>query len=137
MSEIMGVTNFTVQLEQVLFFSEYIFFILICNNILLVVVPGRSRYKWLSVSIRKISHKNKRLVIVLGVVHKLRRQYFGFFFDHITPSVDIFYLMKVDKKSTFLNYLPPSSCKRSLWTTPIRIWKFVNSQRKENPHDLQ
>ena len=40
------------------FFSEYIFFSLICNNILLAVVPGRSRYKWLSLSIRKISQKN-------------------------------------------------------------------------------
>ena len=35
------------------------------------------------------------------------------FFDHLsTPSVDIF-----DKKSTFLDYPPPSSCKRILWIT--------------------
>ena len=43
----------------------------------------------------------------IGVVHKLRWQDFGFFWQP-TPSVDIFYLMKVDKKSTFLDYLPPS-----------------------------
>ena len=29
------------------------------------------------------------------------------FFDHLPPSVDIFYLINVDKKSTFLDYLPP------------------------------
>ena len=40
------------------------------------------------------------------------------FFDHLTPFIDIFYLINIDKKLTFLNYLPPSSCKRSLWTTP-------------------
>ena len=41
-------------------------------------------------------------------------------------KVDIFYLIKVDKKSIFLDYLPPSSCKRSLWTTPYKprlIWE--------------
>ena len=36
------------------------------------------------------------------------------FFDKLPPSVDIFYLVNVDKKSTFMDYLPPSSCKRSL-----------------------
>jgi hypothetical protein len=39
------------------------------------------------------------------------------FFDHLLPSIDISYLMNVDKKSKILDYLPPSSCKRSLWTT--------------------
>ena len=29
---------------------------------------------------------------------------FGFF-DHLPPSVDTFYLINVDKKSTFLDYL--------------------------------
>ena len=40
------------------------------------------------------------------------------FFDHLPPWVDIFYGMNVDKKWTFLDRLPTSSCKRSLWTTP-------------------
>ena len=40
------------------------------------------------------------------------------FFDHLTPCVDIFYLINVDKNKTFLDYLPTSSCKRSLWTPP-------------------
>ena len=35
-------------------------------------------------------------------------------FDHLPPSVDIFYLINVDEESTFLDYLPPFSCKRSL-----------------------
>ena len=41
---------------------------------------------------------------------------FWLFFDHLLPSVGI----NVEKKSRFLDYLylPPSSCKRSLWTTP-------------------
>ena len=34
-------------------------------------------------------------------------------FDHLPPSLDIYYLIKVDKKSTFSDYLPLSSCKRS------------------------
>ena len=42
---------------------------------------------------------------------------FGFFWPP-TPCVDIFYGMNVDKKWTFLDHLPTSSCKRSLWTTP-------------------
>ena len=29
------------------------------------------------------------------------------FFDHLPPSIDIFYLMDVVKKSTILDYLPP------------------------------
>ena len=40
------------------------------------------------------------------------------FFDHLPPCVDTFYGMNVDKKWTFLNHLPTSSCKRSLWTIP-------------------
>ena len=32
---------------------------------------------------------------------------FWLFFDHLPPFVDIFYLMNVDKKSTFLDHLPP------------------------------
>ena len=43
---------------------------------------------------------------------------FRAFFDHLPPSIDIFYPIDVDGRSTFLDYLPPSSCKRSLWTTP-------------------
>ena len=38
------------------------------------------------------------------------------FFGHLPPYVDIFYLIRVDKKPTFLDYLPTSSCQRSLWT---------------------
>ena len=37
-----------------------------------------------------------------------------FFFDHLTPCVDNFYGMNVDKKLTFLDHLPTSSCKRNL-----------------------
>ena len=44
-------------------------------------------------------------VIYLGVFHKLRWQDFDFFWPP-TPSVDIFYLMNVDKKRTFLDHLP-------------------------------
>ena len=40
------------------------------------------------------------------------------FFDHLPPYVDIFYLINVDKKSTFLDSLPTSSYQRSLWTPP-------------------
>ena len=57
----------------------------------------------------------------LGGVHKLRLQYSGFFFDHLPPSVYIFYVMKVYKKSIFLTTYPSSSCKRSLWTAPYCI----------------
>ena len=47
---------------------------------------------------------------------------FWIFFDHLlTPHVDIFYLINVDKKLTFLDYLPTTSCKRSLWTTPYQL----------------
>ena len=48
------------------------------------------------------------------------------FFDHLPPYVDIFYGMNVDKKWTFLDHLPTSSCKRSLWTTPYLDTSIVN-----------
>ena len=39
------------------------------------------------------------------------------------PScVEIFYLIKVDKNKTFLDYLPTSSCKRSLWMPPYEMY---------------
>ena len=53
----------------------------------------------------------------LGGIHKLRLQDL-FFFDHLPPSVYIFYGTKVYKKSIFLTTYPPTSCKRSLWTAP-------------------
>ena len=40
------------------------------------------------------------------------------FSDHLLPYVYVFYGIKVDKKWTFLDHLPTSSCKRSLWTPP-------------------
>ena len=40
------------------------------------------------------------------------------FFDHLSTCIDIFYGMNADKKWTFLDHLPTSSCKRILWTTP-------------------
>ena len=50
----------------------------------------------------------------------------------LTTSVDIFYLMNIDKKWTFLDHLPPFPCKRSLWTAPYpkirRIFFFVKLQ---------
>ena len=55
------------------------------------------------------------------------------FFDHLplvlpTPYVDIFYGMNVDQKWRFLDHLPTSSCKRSLWMTP--------KQRQAFKHDV-
>ena len=48
---------------------------------------------------------------------------FWLFFDHLSPSVKIFYNMNVEKKWTFLNHLP--LCKHSLWTTtPSIVMKF-------------
>ena len=48
------------------------------------------------------------------------------FFDHLPPCVDIFYGMNVvDKKWTFFYHLPTSSCKRSLWTTPYLVPRYV------------
>ena len=40
------------------------------------------------------------------------------FFDHLSSCVDIFNDINVDKNWTFLDHLPTSSCKRSLWTAP-------------------
>ena len=51
------------------------------------------------------------------VVYKLCWQDFVSFY-HLPPSVDIFYLVNIDKKWTFLEPPPPSSCKRSLWRGP-------------------
>ena len=63
------------------------------------------------------------LTSYLGVVHKLRWQVFGFF-DHQSHCVDIFNGMIIEKKWPFMDHLPTSSCKRSLWTTPYFIFTF-------------
>ena len=55
-----------------------------------------------------------------GGVHKLRLQHLAFF-DHLPPSVYIFYGIKVYKKSIILTTYPPSSCKRSLWMPPYLV----------------
>ena len=51
------------------------------------------------------------------------------FLSHLPPSVDIFYLINVDKKSTCLDYLTPSSCKHSFRTTPKSIDVVVSFLR--------
>merc|ERR1712008_329696 len=45
-------------------------------------------------------------ILTLGGVHKLRLQDLSFF-DHLPPSVYIFYGIKVYKKSIFLTTYPP------------------------------
>ena len=79
------------------------------------------------------------VVAAQGTIHILRKQiwrvfgplspyrkraftnYVEKFLSFLTPYVDIFYLINVDQKSTFLNYLPISSCQRSLWMPPTHI----------------
>ena len=53
----------------------------------------------------------------IEVVHKLSWQDFHFFWPP-TPCIDDSNGMNVDKKWTFLDHLPTSSCQHSLWTTP-------------------
>ena len=57
---------------------------------------------------------------ILGGVHKLRLQDLSFF-DHLPPSVYIFYGIKVYKKSIFLTTYPPPLvnvvCERPLTVT--------------------
>ena len=48
-------------------------------------------------------------------------------YDHLPPYVDIFYLMNVDKKMIFLDYLPTSSFQCSLWLLPSpKYTQFLN-----------
>ena len=47
-----------------------------------------------------------KMALHLGVVQKVRLQNLAFF-DHLPPSVYIFYGMKVYKKLIFLNTYPP------------------------------
>ena len=54
-----------------------------------------------------LSYLSAILSEILGEVHKLHWQVFDFF-DHLPPWVDIFYLINIDKKSTFLDYLVPT-----------------------------
>ena len=62
----------------------------------------------------------------LGGVQKLYLQELSSF-DHLPPSVYIFYGIKFYKKLIFFDHLPPSSCKRSLWTTPNLKYSHVIS----------
>ena len=51
--------------------------------------------------------------LIRGVVTNYVDKFLSFV-DHLPTYVDIFYLINVDKKSTFLDYLPTSSCQHSL-----------------------
>ena len=72
------------------------------------------------------------LCIYLGGVHKLCLQDLSFF-DHLPPSVYIFFGIKVYKKINFFDHLALSSCKRSMWTAPYpkivpsAIWRDFQS----------
>ena len=75
----------------------------------------------------------KNFKIYLGVIHKLHWLHILAFFDHLLLCVDIFYGMNVDKKRTFLDHLPTSSCKRSLWTPPkvlVTLYNYMVSIQK-------
>ena len=58
---------------------------------------------------------------MLGVVHKLHRQVFDFFFTTYPLMLTVSTL----DKSTFLDFLPTSSCKRSLWIFSFWIRQAV------------
>merc|ERR1711956_106874 len=65
----------------------------------------------------------------LGGIHKLRLQDLAFF-DHLPPSVYIFYGIKVYKKLIFLTTYPPPLvnvvCERPLSKHQIK-WKIVSN----------
>ena len=66
--------------------------------------------------------RNRTMFFTLVITNRGRSQTaltsFWFFFDYLPLSVDILFLINIDEKLTFLEYLPPFSCKCSLWTTP-------------------
>ena len=55
---------------------------------------------------RKLFPTDRKLFIEIGGINKLRLQNLAFF-DHLPPSVYIFYGIKVYKKSIFLTAYPP------------------------------
>ena len=62
---------------------------------------------------------------------------FWILFDHLPPCVDIFYGTNFDKKMTFLDHLPTSSCKRSLWMTPNVDARMQGKRSVREPLSLQ
>ena len=58
------------------------------------------------------------------------------FSEHLPSYVDISYGINVDKKWTFLDHLPTSSCKRSLWTTPMLFVRFLKQKRLIPKYDV-
>ena len=51
---------------------------------------------------------------------QIRLRRFWFFWDHLPPSFDIFYLINIDKKSTFWTTYPPPLLNKVLWMHPSR-----------------
>ena len=84
-----------------------------------------------------IIEMNERNTFHLVGVYKLRLQDLAFF-DHLPPSVYIFYGIKVYKKSIFLTTYPPFCCKRSWWTptkqpgTSWPTWNFKEAGKNCN-----
>ena len=63
------------------------------------------------------SSMRRHCIFRLGGIHKLRLQDLGFFWPP-TPLRLHFIWYKSLQKVNFFDHLPPSSCKRSLWTPP-------------------
>ena len=74
------------------------------------VIYLRWRCRYLRYALRSFKYYSKDLSmhfsLELGVIHKLRLQDLSFF-DHLPPSVYIFYGIKVLKKSIFWTAYPP------------------------------
>ena len=86
------------------------------------LLPWTMAINWLAVNCQNNSLSVLKIHQVsthaLGVIHKLRWQDFCFFWPP-TPLRWHFYGMNVDKKWTFMDHLPTSSCSKcSLWTAP-------------------
>jgi hypothetical protein len=63
---------------------------------------------------------NRKEISKVVAIHGVQGAFFKYvdkilaFFNHLPPYVDNFYLLRVAKKSIFWDYLPTSSCQRSL-----------------------
>ena len=70
------------------------------------------------------------VIFQYGGVHKLRLQDLAFF-DHLPPSVDIFYGMNIDKKSILLtNYPPPLVNVVCEWPLYVLSHRILKEQEK-------
>ena len=92
-------------ITRIFFYESY-------DNIAIVIMESQMKAIWLDVVLNEVVPQVSAKKIFFLLIKGSFTNYVGkilAYFDHLPPSIDIFYGMNVDKKWTFSDHLPTSS----------------------------